>query len=199
MMYTCIHCYLIHTEIGNRCWIIYMLVSSLIKATMGYVSEHLHKGNVFGCLLFLVLFLATAETLQSLTPCPSSCHCSVLSDRTVKAVCRLGNKRDYSAVTRLPSNMTELVCVVKSRLDQDSLELKSLWRLRKLVIKPEKLVGFRTAIYTGMTVELKRNDLLQNLSSLSSLGIHIPVSFLSPQLLDPVPTLEVLDLSYSFT
>ncbi len=165
---------------------------------MGYFTDKRDIHNVLWRLVVLLLLLDTGDTSQSLTPCPSSCHCSLLSDRAVAAVCRLGNHSDYAAVTRLPSNTTELICMVRGKLDQDALQLKSLWQLRKLVIRPEILVSYLNAKFTGTISELQRSSLLQNLSHLTSLGIHIPLLSLSPRILDPVPKLEILDMSYSY-
>ncbi len=164
---------------------------------MGYFTEKRDIHNVLWRLVVLLLLLYTGWTSQSLTPCPSSCHCSLLSDRAVAAVCRLGNHSDYAALTRLPSNTAELICMVRCKLDQDSLQLKSLWQLRKLVIRPEKLISYLQAKFTGTISELQRSSLLQKLSHLTSLGIHIPPLSLSRRILDPAPKLEIPDLSHS--
>ncbi len=114
------------------------------------------------------------------------------------AICFLGNHGDYTAVTRLPSNTTELVCVVRGKLDEDALDLKSLWRLKKLVLASQGLTSYFKAKVTRSISAIYRNDLLQNLTGLTSFGLNIPTRFLSPRLLDPVPNLQHLDFSHSF-
>ncbi len=139
---------------------------------MRYLNTHFGSTN-FSIVWILFTQISVANSIPEQTPCPIGCHCTLLSDRTATAVCRLGNHSDYTAVTRLPSNTTDLVCVVSGKLDEHALQLRSLRRLRKLVIRPEKLTSFLLASYSKKTSEIKRHDLLQNLSSLESLAIHI--------------------------
>ncbi len=168
---------------------------------MGFTTDSLHLWKCrhkFIPALFMLPCLCLTVMTQLVTPCPSSCQCSLLPGGSVTAVCRLGNHSDYTAVTRLPSNTTELVCVVRGKLDEDVLDLKSLWRLKRLVFTPEKSTSYFKARLTDSISAIFRNNLFQNLTGLASFGLNIPTSFLTPRLLDPVPNLELLDFSHSF-
>ncbi len=163
---------------------------------MGYLNKQLLNTNsvligiVYACLSFIC---ATSGMY-----CPESCECTLSSDGNVRAVCRLGNHDEYTAVTRLPNNTTELECVVQGRLKEDALHLKYLSQLRNLVIRPKAQTSYFIAEQTAMNSDISRSDLLQNLSSLTSLAINIPIRSVSDRLLHPVRNLEVLDLSYSY-
>ncbi len=152
--------------------------------------------HLVGCIVF-GYHVGFYMTVEAGTPCPGSCDCSLLRDGSVSASCRLDNETDYTSIAELPSNTTRLVCRLSGKLKEDLLELKSLWRLERLAIVPEKHSFYFMTKQSDTVSHLTRDDLLQNLSSLESFSVNVPTFDITPRILAPVPNLKVLDLSHS--
>ena len=126
------------------------------------------------------------QVLKRYTLCPNV-HVISLAYFWTRNYTILGNHSDYTAVTRLLSNTTELVCAVRRKLNEHDLRLECVWWLKRLVLIPEKPTTYLKAKLSGSVSAIHRSDLLQNLTSLTSLGLNIPTRFLTLRLLDPVP------------
>ncbi len=160
-------------------------------------SRNLGEKSFSAALIFLCVYLESCAVVHGETLCPSTCRCSLLVDGTVTADCRLGNRTDYAEVAALPTNTTDLTCTVTGKFNETLFELNALSQLRKLVIRPHKVITYSTATLSGAFSSIQRGDLLQNQSRLVSLGIHITLTYMTPDLFHWVPNLESLDLSHS--
>ncbi len=148
--------------------------------------------------LLIVICFPSCNMVMGVRPsCPDGCQCALLKDWSTAATCHFSQQSDYSAMSELPKNTSQLTCIIKGTFDETELDLTSLGALKKLVLRPDVYKTFYTAKQIGKVSKVERPNLLSNLTRLEHLGIHILVSNINPRVFDPVPDLVTLDLSYS--
>ncbi len=148
--------------------------------------------------LFVAMWLPTVAMGSGVvSSCPETCQCSLLSDWSTSATCQLSKLPDYSAVSQLPGNATQLTCIIKGMFMEEDLQLAPLGTLKSLVLRPDGYESYYAAQITDKVSDIQRADLLSNLTLLEHLAIHIPVLNVTARVLGPVPGLITLDLSYS--
>ncbi len=129
--------------------------------------------------------------------CPENCFCSRNQRDALTTRCLLDTDRDYSALTGLPSSVTELECQVKEPFREIQFNINNLPGVQRLVIRPEKvrragLVSSKTA-----TLGYQNPNIFHHLNKLKHLAIHLSLFALNPNILRSLEHLQVLDLAYT--
>ncbi len=141
-----------------------------------------------------VLVLVWCTFHVEAVPCPENCVCAP----SLKVTCNLTKYEDYAALLALDPRTEALTCSVAKKLNESALNFDHFRDLKTLVLRSsKKYSNVEEAQRDGAISQFKRRKLFQNLTGLSYLGINVVTTGFDPVLLQNVPNIKTLDLSYS--
>ncbi len=164
-------------------------LSVVYKFQSGYNMEPKFQLRV----LYFLYSLLTSALLTAKAKCLSSTR----HGRLV-VTCHLETHEDYIALSAIPPRTKELVCNITGEFTETASNFTHLKMLEKLKFESTRTyLSYQMAYSDIGTSVIGREDIFQNLTNLKYLGIHLVMYRFSPQVLQPLKNLKVLDMSYS--
>ncbi len=145
------------------------------------------------CVLYGLVLVWIALHVEGV-PCPDNCVCA----SNLKVTCNLEKHEDYAALLTLDTRTEALTCSVAKRFNETAANFGHFYDLRTLILKSSKRYSnIQAAQRDGAISHFQHRKLFQNLTGLSYLGINVVTSGFDPALLENIPNINALDLSYS--